>query len=476
MKANSKHGAHGLLCLVGGAFLAVGMTASASAQTLEDALSEAYANNPTLQASRAALRATDEGIPQAKDGWRPRVELLGDFGGQRDRQNVGTRKDTFLNYGVSLRVTQSLYDGGRTKSEVAAAEADIQAERARLVATEQDVLSAVIAAYMDVVQNEAVLDLTSQNETRLRRQLEATADRFEVGEVTRTDVAQAESRVARASSDVIQAEANLEVARAAYQEAVGSMPGNLVVPTPSLQLPTSRDEAVTFATERSPDVLAAVWDRRSALRDIRTAYADLLPSVDLVGEASRDRNKANSDSLSNQLSFSASLTVPLYQQGAVQSQVRETKQLAAQSLRLIEVARRAAIEDATSSWETHQAALATIEAIEEEVRATEIALEGVEQEALVGARTVLDVLDAEQEVLDARVSLVQAERDELVARYDLLSAVGTLTARSLSLPVALYDDARYYDAVREKLWGIGAPAEKSDHDGGYAPETPYFGE
>lgn len=461
--------------LVAGLGLGFGAS-NVSAQTLEDALSEAYATNPTLQAARAALRATDESIPQAKDGWRPRLELLGNFGGERSRANQGGEHETFLNYGASLRVTQQLYDGGRTEHEIEAAEADIQAERARLVSTEQGVLTAVVEAYMDVVRDQAVLDLTSQNELRLRRQLEATSDRFEVGEVTRTDVAQAESRVARANSDVIQARADLEVSRAAYEEAVGSLPGPLLAPQPKFDLPVSREEAIARATERSPDVVAAVWDRRASLRDVRTAYADLLPSVDVVGEASRQRNQAVDDTLNTELTVSATLTVPIYQQGFEQSQVREAKQLAGQAQRLIEVARRSAIEQATSSWEVHQAAITTIDAVKEEVRATEIALEGVEQEALVGARTVLDVLDAEQEVLDARVSLVQAERDELVARYALLAAVGNLTARDLSLPVAFYNEAQNYDAVRDKLWGIGKSVETGADDGGYRPETPFFGE
>lgn len=445
----------------------------AAGQTIDEAMGRAYQSNPTLEAARAALRAVDEGVPQAKDGWRPRVELLGDFGGQRRRNNFTPTKDSRLSYGSSLRVTQQLYDGGATGAEVDAAQADVMGERARLTSTEQGVLLAVVEAYMDVVSDQAVLELTSQNELRLRRQLEATKDRFEVGEVTRTDVAQAESRVARANADVIEAGAALEVSRAAYEEAVGTLPGTLLKPAFSVTLPVSREETIALATDRNPDVVAALWDRRSALRDIRSAYADLLPSVDLVGEASHDRVSGNTDTTVNELSLIASLTVPLYQKGTEQSQVRQSKQLAAQALRTIEAQRRAAVEAATSAWENHQAALATIEAVQEEVRATEIALEGVEQEASVGARTVLDVLDAEQEVLDAQVSLVRAERDEMVARYELLSATGSLTARDLSLPVDLYNEADHYEQVRNKLWGIGPPVESAPDDD-YAPETPYF--
>ncbi|MEQ8604134.1 MAG: TolC family outer membrane protein [Marivibrio sp.] len=459
--------------LAGAAVCAViGLSApAASAQSLDEAMAKAYRDNPTLQARRAQLRAVDEGVPQALSGWRPSVEMTGTVGGVRTRQNINPRKDTRTTRSLQLEIRQNLYNGGSTAANVAAAEADVLAERARLLSTEQSVLFDAVSAYMDVVRDQAVLSLNQQNERRLRRQLEATRDRFEVGEVTRTDVAQAESRLSRASSDRIRAAGNLEVSRATYERVVGAPPGELEQPTGLVELPSSRGEAVELAGARNPDVSATIYDRRSALSAIDSQVGDLLPDVDVVGTASHNRKTFSTDSEQNELRLTAELTVPIYQQGFQTSEVREAKQRARQALDAIEEARRAATEDATSAWETYRTSLAEIEAIREEVRAAEIALEGVQQEATVGQRTVLDVLDAEQELLDARVSLVEAERDLLVARYDLLGAVGGLTARDLGLDVDYYDPYSHYSGVRNQVWGLGEPAEASDFDADAPPSA-----
>ena len=428
--------------------------APASSQTLEQALSAAYESNPALLAERAELRAVDEGVPQALGRWRPTVELVGTLAANQTRQNVGANDVDTTPRSIAFQVTQNLYEGGGTTARIAAAEAEVRAARARLSDTEQGVLFDVVTAFMDVVQDSAVLDLNTQNERRLVRQLEATQDRFEVGEVTRTDVAQAESRVSRAQADTISAAGDLEVSRAAYQEVVGELPGVLTPPDAFPDIPTSRDEAITIAQDRNPVVLAAVFDLEAAERNIRVEAADLLPTVDLQGQASHTQEGVADDSRQSTLNVTATVTVPIYQQGIATSEIRQARQLAAQAKRLIDDARRIAIEDATAAWETYQTALAQIRAFEDEVRATSIALEGVEQEAAVGSRTVLDVLDAEQELLDAQVNLVRAERDEVVALYDLLAAVGGLTAGGLALPVEAYDDQFYYNAVRDSLYDL----------------------
>lgn len=443
------------------AMLMAGVSAvslQANAQSLEEALGAAYSNNPTLQAQRAALRAVDESLPQAKSGWRPTVTLSGDLGKRRSKtENSGVNGDwdSRTTYSGTLQVTQNLYAGGGTEAGIAKAEADIQAQRSRLRSTEQEILLAAATAYLDVVRDSAVLELNIQNEARLEKQLEATQDRFEVGEVTRTDVAQAESRLSRARADRVSAMGALETSKAVYEQVIGEAPGSLIQPQSSLDLPTSRDEAIAMASERNPDVVASEFDRESALRQIRVQVADLLPSVDLTGSASRSKNQTGSDSRTDDMTIEASVTIPVYQGGFETSQVRQAKQTAAQSLRQIEEARRAAVEDATSSWETYQTSLAQIRAFEEEVRATTIALEGVQQESAVGSRTVLDVLDAEQELLNARVSLVRSQRDALVAQFDLVSAVGSLTARNIGLNVNLYDENAHYDSVKDKWWGLG---------------------
>lgn len=428
-----------------------------------EALIQAYQNNPTLRAQRASLRATDEGVPQALSGYRPTVEILGDTGYtvQGGSDTNGTESGT--DYGGSLRVTQNLYSGGGTVADVKRAENTVKAERARLADTEQLVLLNAVQAYMNAFRDEAVLKLNVNNERVLNRQLEATRDRFNVGEVTRTDVSQAEARVASATADRIQAEGNVQISRGIYEQIIGTMPTDLSKPAPVTELPASRKDALAIAQQTNPAVLAAQYDERAAQDNVTLVRSDLLPKVDLVGQGGRSRTDGISDLTRDSASIMAQLTVPLYQRGAVSSRVREAKQLAGRNrLRLIE-AQRSATEDANNAWESLVTARARIRSISAAVRANRIALEGVRQEALVGSRTVLDVLDAEQELLDSQVNLVVAERDEIVAQYQLMSALGRLTAQSLNLQTDYYDPDAHYKAVRDKLWGTGTEWRDKDN-------------
>jgi TolC family type I secretion outer membrane protein len=336
--------------------------------------------------------------------------------------------------------------------------------------TEQGVLLDAATAYMDVFREEAVLRLNINNEQVLSRQLQATRDRFNVGEVTRTDVAQAESRLARATAERIQAEGDLEVSRAFYEQIVGAKPTAVPNPGYPAGLPAEVDEATTLALDGNPAVVSATFDERAARANVEAVKGELLPSVDLVGEASRSRNEGTPDRTVDDITVTAELTVPLYQQGAVSSRIREAIQLAGENQLQVEEARRAAIEDAKSGFETLLTARASIQSREAEVRAAKIALEGVEQEAAVGSRTVLDVLDAEQELLDAQVSLVLDQRDAIVASYQLLAAVGRLTARELTLPVDLYDQKTHYLQVRDKLWGYDRNSLKEEAPKKMAPK------
>jgi TolC family type I secretion outer membrane protein len=416
-----------------------------------------------LQAQRARLRSVDEGVPQALAGWRPDVRFTTEAGKLRRRTNgaggFGAGDDTRTTYNGGFRITQNVYAGGTTEAEIKQAKHEVSAERARLMTTEQGVLLDAVTAYMDVFREEAVLRLNINNEQVLSRQLQATRDRFNVGEVTRTDVAQAESRLARATAERIQAEGDLEVSRAFFEQIVGAKP--TVVPNPGYPavLPAEMDEAVNLARAGNPAVISATFDERAARAFIEAAKGELLPSVDLVGDASRSRNQGTPDRTVDDITVTAELTVPIYQQGAVSSRIREAIQLASESQLQVEEARRAAIEDAKSGFEQLLTARASIQSREAEVRAAKIALEGVEQEAAVGSRTVLDVLDAEQELLDAQVSLVLDQRDAIVTSYELLAAVGRLTARELSLPVDLYDQKANYLKVRDRLWGYDREAE-----------------
>ena len=449
-----------LFTTVAGCALAFGLGA-ARAETLMEAMILAYQNNPTLQAQRASLRASDEGVPQALSGWRPFVEIVGDGGFEADRGDDISGTDTGATYGASLRVTQNIYAGGGTVADVQRAEDTVRAERARLASIEQTVLLNAVQAYMNVFRDEAVLRLNVNNERVLNRQLEATRDRFNVGEVTRTDVSQAEARVSGATADRIQAEGDVQISRGIYEQIIGKLPESLQKPAAVIDLPGSRQETVQTALEYNPDVVAALFDERAAVSNVKVQTSDLLPRVDVVGQGGRTGSEVGSSTSRDSASIVAQLTVPLYQRGFATSRVREAKQVVGRNrMRLIE-ARRSATEDANNAWETLVTARARINSFRAAVRANRIALEGVRQEALVGSRTVLDVLDAEQELLDAQVNLVRAERDETVAQYQLMSAVGRLTAPSLKLDTDYYDPGRHYDDVRDKLWGLGDDLDKS---------------
>ena len=437
---------------------ALGLSAGpAAAQSFIDALVQAYSTNPRLETERARLRATDEQLPQALSNWRPVVISNGFVGAQRTESNPANGTSTTTNQtprGADLTVSQPVFRGFRTQAETRRANDNIAAGRAVLLATEQDVLFDAVEAYANVLRERAVLDLTINNERVLARQLEATQDRFDVGELTRTDVAQAESRVSRATSDRIGAENDLATSEAQFKNIVGLAPGELEIPAPPDELlPVSLADAIDMAVANNPDVIGAEFRERSARNDIDLVRGELLPQVTLDGLLSVDDDSSLVDGDRNRASITANLRVPLYQSGSVYSRVREAKQVASQ--RMLELADqlRETERAATDTWENLQGSRASVVSFLEEVRAQEIALEGVREEQRVGARTILDVLDAEQELLDARVGLVQAQRDALVDSYDVLSAVGRLTAEDLKLPVEIYDFSRNLDAVRNKLFG-----------------------
>lgn len=448
------------ICRIAAPVLVAGLlTGNVNAQTLEDALVKAYQGNPTLKSERARLRATDEGVPQALSGWRPTVEVSGSYGFARSNaSSTGSNKVGEVREPVtgSLTISQSLYRGGRTVAATDQAENNVKADRARLADAEQTVLLSVVTAYADVVRNQAEIELNISNERVLQRQLEATGDRFRVGEVTRTDVSQAESRLARARADRIAAEGSLTDARAAFENAVGEVPPLLKPAKPLDQLPGSLSDAIELAKQNNFAVSRARAIERAAQNGVRSIVGELLPNLSLNGELETSRETANDRNESEEVSLIARITMPLYASGSVTSRVRAAKQIVSQRREEYNQAVRTAIEAATDAWQTVQTARAQNQAFSAAVKAAEIALEGVREEANVGSRTVLDVLDAEQELLDARVGLVRAMRDELVATYELRQAVGEATAQKLGLPVALYNVETHYREVRGKWWGLGA--------------------
>lgn len=435
-----------------GGLLAGAISGSASAETLMEAWQMAYQTNPTIQAQRAQLRAIDEGVPQALSGWRPTVSIGAGVGVlESDNNQVGSATSGTRypsNYG--LTVTQPLFRGGGTIARTSRAEQDVQAERARLQAIEQQVLLEVGAAYMDVLRDLAVVQLNENNVRVIQRQLEATQDRFTVGEVTRTDVSQAEARLATSRANLVRAQGDLEVSRAAYARLVGQMPGDLEQPSEIPNVPPTREEAIEGAVRFNPEVMLARFNESSAEDNIRVVQSELYPRVDLTGEVLQAWDRNVRDGRDESYSVTANLTVPLYQAGAVTSRVREAKQVASQRRIEVEEATRQATNQAANAWENLIAARAQIESLRASINAFEIALEGVQQEALVGTRTVLDVLDAEQELLEARVGLVRSQRDVAVAAFNLAAAVGGLTAEGLQLPVDYYDPNQNYENVRNR--------------------------
>ncbi len=290
----------------------------------------------------------------------------------------------------------------------------------------------------------------------LERQLEAARDRFEVGDITRTDVSQAESRLARATALRVAAEGDLTSSRAIYERVIGAMPGRLNQPEVSLALPPTLEEAPGLASTRNPNLLSARYTAEAASERIKVVRGELLPEFQVVGKVERSKQTGSPAQMKESASVTAELTVPIYQSGSVQSRVREAKQVSGQRRVQVEEARRQAVEDAIQAWEDLATARAQIRAFESEVRAAGIALDGIEEEATVGARTVLDVLDAEQEFLDAQANLVRVQRDAIVAQYQLLAAIGRLSAEELGLQVEYYDETEHYRQVRGKWFGLGA--------------------
>ena len=440
------------------AFALIAIVPPAHGQSLKDALSQAYLTNPTLQAERAELRSIDEGVAQALSNWRPTISYTGEFGRNRvdNESAVFSSRQLRKPESHNITIAQPLYRGGRTVADTKRAENEVLAARAELASTEQDVLLDASTAYMNVFRDQAVVRLTKSNEQVLQRQLQATRDRFAVGEVTRTDVSQAEARVARAKADRIKAEGDLEAARATYQRVVGMPAGReLVKPEAAKDLPTDLKSALELASTKNPSVVAAHFTEKAARDSVELATGELWPMVTLTGEFEKSESTSSAKSTSENLSVIAKVTVPLYQQGEVSSRVREAKQVVGQRRLEIETARREAVESAKTAWESLQSARARNEAFAIEIRSNEIALEGVTQEAQVGSRTVLDVLDAEQELLDAQVNLVRAQRDEFVASMELHAAVGNLTVKAIGLAVDYYDEQKHYNKVRNKIYGIG---------------------
>ena len=358
---------------------------------------------------------------------------------------------------AALEIQQNIWRGGSTLADTDRAKATVQAQRASYVATEQDVLLRAATAYMNVWRDQSILQLNINNERVLEEELDASTARFEVGEITRTDVSQSEARLALARANRELAEGNLNASRAVYQELIGQPPVNIAPPPALRGLPSSEQAATEQARRENPSVVAAVYLHRAAGYQVRNVVGELLPQVSLTGRLAAGDETATSDISEESAAILAEVSVPLYQAGAVSSRVRQAKQVQGQRRLELDEAQRNAEQQAVTAWEALKTVEAQIRSFESQVRANTIALEGVRQEYSVGVRTTLDVLNAEQELFDSQVNLVDAQRNEIVAGFQLLSAVGRMTAYELGLPVELYDMQADYDAVDDAWFGLSAP-------------------
>jgi outer membrane protein len=435
--------------------------ATGKTHTLQDALAAAYSNNPTLLAERAKVRSIDENVPQALAGWRPQVIITaapGYAAGQlttiSNQQSVTLKNNRDL-FSAQAGVTEYLYRGGKTRAQTAQAENAVIAERGRLILSEQTVFGNVVNAYVTVIEDQQLLALNINNEQVLARQLQATNDRFRVGEITRTDVAQAEAALAGATSQRQVSEGNLQTARASYRQYVGELPDNLIEPQPLHPPVSSAVEASNLAAVNNPAVIAAMFDDSSAKDAIDVAFSSLLPTVSVQAAAVETSNATEAHTTSTGGQVTANISIPLYQGGSEYAAVRQARQNEQQARKTLDDQRRQAMQQSTSAWETLIAARAAIDSTRSQIRANSIALEGVEREAIVGSRTTLDVLNAEQALLTSRVTLVQNLAALINASYTLAQAVGRLTARDLGLNVPLYDETAYYQAVHDRWIGTG---------------------
>jgi len=435
-----------------------------AAETLSEAMAMAYQSNPNLQAARALLRATDENVPIALSGWRPTLTVNGTANRNRSENVItaGGGTGQVVTGGTTLRsaqtvnaqFTQPLFRGFRTVAGTAQAKNQVYAQRARLQGTEAQVLLQVATAYLDVLQYQAVVELNMSNVQVLSRQLEATQDRFRVGEITRTDVAQSDASLAGARASLVQAEGALQQARSAYENVVGKAPENLAQPTLPTILPENLEIAVNAAINANPNFLAADFAAKAAKENITVVQGELLPSVNLTAQYSRGYNTVADKSRSENAIAQAQVQVPLYQQGAEYARLRQAKHAADQQALLADQARLDARNAVTTAWETFQATTASMDSFRSQIGANEIALEGVQRESEVGSRTVLDVLNAEQILLNSRTSLIRAQRDQAVAAHQVLAAIGVLSGEGLRLDVAVYDPTDHYEDVEYKAFGV----------------------
>ena len=433
------------------AFLLVN-TSTVSAESLAAALKSAYMNHPGLRAERARQRGTDENLPQVLSGWRPNVTANADAG-VTWTDSKGFPASTNHPAGFSITLNQPIFNGFKTVEGTKQAKAIIKAGNQQLLSVEQNVLLAAATAYMDVIRDRTIVRLRRKNVSVLGSQLSASRARFSVGEITRTDVAQSRARLAAARADLAVARANLASSTASYIRVVGHKPGRLRYPGRSRQVPKSLNYALAIAAKTSPQILAAAFNRQAAEAAIAINKGDLLPTLSFRAQYSLRQNPSTLVKRSGTGTVQGVLSVPLYQGGAVYSRIRQAKQVESQRRLQVIDAQRQVRQSVVSTWNSYLAAGQTITSINSQIRASSLALSGIRQEAKVGSRTTLDILDAERELVNAQVNRAQASRNRIVAGYQLVSSIGRMTARYLRLSVPVYNAYENGAIVRDKWFG-----------------------
>ena len=451
---------------------------------LTDALVAAYYNNPTLQEQRAALRQADEEVPTALAGWKPTVELQGQFGRVTGAEKYNTTSfdpltqkyvtnsskvpENGTEKNAQVTVTQPIYKGGKTIAQTRQSKNDVAAARAQLLSQEQTIFQNVVQDYVAVVADQKLLALQQSNQDVLTKQLHDTQTQFNLGEITMTSVAQAQASLAQAQEQVQVAQGNLRIARENFRQLVGEYPADALAPPQPLVLPVSgKADAGKVAVANNPDVVAAEFNDASQKDAVDVAFSALMPQLSVQASAYKQSGSSGQNTYTSGASFIGQLTVPLYQGGSEDAAIRQAKAKEQQAFAAVLVAQRKAYSQATQSWEGMVSSRAAVLASNAQIKADAIALDGTEREELVGTRTTLDVLNAQQAVLTSQVQQVQNIAQMVNYSYAIAAAIGRLTARDLNLPVHAYDDQKYYDAVKYAGFGTGAAA---DRRAGIAPD------
>ena len=445
----------------------MGTADRSAADTLLGALSQAYQVNPQLNAQRAILRQADEAVPQALSGYRPSVKANAGVGKQITSQDTIVGPGLIQNNvwpttpsSVGISVRQTVFNGFQTANQTRAAESNVFVARETLRVIEQTVLLDAATVYLDVVRDAAILDVQRSNVRMLGEILEQTRARFKLQEVTRTDVAQAEAQLAAGQSQMLSADSNLTTSKAAYRRVIGSEPGRLEPGLPVDRLsPQILAAAIDAGTNANPSVLAARYGVDVAQLQVKISESSLYPTVTLLGNAQYLHNVPFTGLIPEQSSATAfiTVTVPLYQGGAEYSAIRQSKETLTQRRLDLATTRDKARATVVQVWGEIRAAIAQVQAAQEQVRAAEVALNGVRTEARLGLRTTLDVLIDQQALVNARLNLVTAQHDRIVGSYKLLSAVGRLAPQTLGLPASIYDPMVHYQQVRDAWAGVRTP-------------------